>query len=193
MKPYHDGTRLLVDVQQVIPLPEAADYLVRINEKEVRERNARREQSASENRMVRFWTGLLERSTTRTVLHRRLTPPTMNWFADRFDGNGIAFTYVVGPKTPPRIEAYMNQKINGKVPEELFDQLAADRGAVEKRFGGPLQWERLDGHFASKVCVRVQGPPFNDETAWPTLQDCMIDVMIRFEIALRPTIDKTGL
>jgi len=33
MRPYTDGTRLLVDVQQVLPLPEAADYLVRVREK----------------------------------------------------------------------------------------------------------------------------------------------------------------
>ena len=41
MKPYtHDG-RVLVDVQQVIPLPEAGEYMVQVREKERRERRAR--------------------------------------------------------------------------------------------------------------------------------------------------------
>src|SRR4051812_9137203 len=45
LKPYADNGRVLMDVQQVIPLPEAADYQVRIREKEARERTSRREQS----------------------------------------------------------------------------------------------------------------------------------------------------
>jgi hypothetical protein len=43
MKPYDDGGRLLVDVQQVIPLPEAAAYQVQVREKEQRGRQERAE------------------------------------------------------------------------------------------------------------------------------------------------------
>ena len=42
IKPYVYGDRILADVQQVIPLPEAEDYRVRIKEKQQRERAARR-------------------------------------------------------------------------------------------------------------------------------------------------------
>ena len=38
---YRTGTDLLLDASQVIPLPEAADYLVRVREKEVEERRQR--------------------------------------------------------------------------------------------------------------------------------------------------------
>jgi hypothetical protein len=41
LKPYREGDQLLVDVQQVIPLPEAAEYQVRIREKQQQERAAR--------------------------------------------------------------------------------------------------------------------------------------------------------
>ncbi len=193
MKPYRDGGRLLIDVQQVIPLPEAADYIVRIKEEEVRERTARREQSALENRLVRFWTGLLERSAPRTEMHRRLTPPTTNWFVDRFDGTGIGFSYVVGPRTRPRVEAYLAGLRKGTDPKIVFDKLFADRDETEARFGETLQWQRLDGNIASRICFQVKAPPFDDETAWPTLQDGMIEAMIRFEKALRPAINNLGL
>lgn len=42
MKPYQDGERLLLDVQQIIPLPEAEEYTVRIREKQKQERVARK-------------------------------------------------------------------------------------------------------------------------------------------------------
>jgi hypothetical protein len=40
LRPYRDGTRILLDVTQVLPLPEAQDYQVRLREKETRERQA---------------------------------------------------------------------------------------------------------------------------------------------------------
>ena len=41
MRPYTDGERVLIDVQQVIPLPEAGQYVVQVREKERRERRSR--------------------------------------------------------------------------------------------------------------------------------------------------------
>src|SRR5206468_2762142 len=41
MLPYQDNGRVLVDVQQVIPLPEAAAYQVQVREKSRKERLAR--------------------------------------------------------------------------------------------------------------------------------------------------------
>ncbi len=42
MKPYRDGERLMLDVQQLIPLPEAEEYRVQIKVKQQRERQARK-------------------------------------------------------------------------------------------------------------------------------------------------------
>jgi hypothetical protein len=41
MKPYSDRGRILIDVQQIIPLPEAGDYQVQVREKRRKEREAR--------------------------------------------------------------------------------------------------------------------------------------------------------
>lgn len=41
MRPYRDGAEVLVDIQQVIPLPEAEEYQVRIRDKVRLERSAR--------------------------------------------------------------------------------------------------------------------------------------------------------
>lgn len=41
IKPYNDNGRILADIQQIIPLPEAEDYRVRLKEKQQRERVAR--------------------------------------------------------------------------------------------------------------------------------------------------------
>jgi hypothetical protein len=50
MRPYRDGARVFVDVQQVLPLPEASEYFVNLREKQAEERQARRKD--------RDWSGL---------------------------------------------------------------------------------------------------------------------------------------
>ena len=42
MRPYQDGDRVLLDVQQIIPLPEAEQYRVQLKEKQKRERIAKK-------------------------------------------------------------------------------------------------------------------------------------------------------
>lgn len=42
LHPYRDGERVLIDVAQVLPLPEAQNYQVRLREKETRERQSSR-------------------------------------------------------------------------------------------------------------------------------------------------------
>jgi len=44
IKPYSDNGRVLIDIQHIIPIPEAADYQVRVREKEERGRIAKKTQ-----------------------------------------------------------------------------------------------------------------------------------------------------
>lgn len=41
MRPHSDGTRLFIDVQQILPLPEASEYFVNLREKEAEQRQSR--------------------------------------------------------------------------------------------------------------------------------------------------------
>jgi hypothetical protein len=47
LRPYGETGRVLLDVQQLIPLPEAEEYQIRIREKQTEERAARRSRDAS--------------------------------------------------------------------------------------------------------------------------------------------------
>jgi hypothetical protein len=48
LRPYRDGERVLIDVAQVLPLPEAQDYQVRLREKETSERQSSRPSTREE-------------------------------------------------------------------------------------------------------------------------------------------------
>jgi hypothetical protein len=67
---------VLIDGQQVIPLPEAAEYQVQIKEKEQRVRQDQPERYALRRK---FWEGLLARAEQKTHLHSNIAPSEYNW------------------------------------------------------------------------------------------------------------------
>jgi len=127
IKPYADNGHIFVDVQQVIPLVEAADIIIKIKEKEARERSARREQSQLGELCVRFWTGLLERAKEKADLHFGVSPSNQQHLG-RSAGNGTSFVYAFG-RTAPRVELYItgNKRLGSK---QIFDRLLVSKSEL---------------------------------------------------------------
>lgn len=71
IKPQKDGTNLYFDIQQIIPLPETADYQVKLREKAAEQRQARRESGRDYSKF-----DLTVQGRTRTNLNKR---QTMHW------------------------------------------------------------------------------------------------------------------
>lgn len=92
MQPYNDNGRLLVDVQQVIPLPEAAAYQVQVREKEQRGRQERAERYGIR---MKFWQGLLTRAALKTPLHANISPGEHHWVGAGSGVRGLSFNYVI--------------------------------------------------------------------------------------------------
>jgi hypothetical protein len=189
LTPYSDQGRVLVDVQQVIPLPEAEAYEVKLREKEERERTARKGLTPFQVKMKAFWATLLAEAQARTDLHVGISPSTATWVG-RAAGlrGGVYLNYAIG-RTHPRVELYISTG-NAARNKEIFDRIHSEKKNIEERFGGALGWERLDD---KKDCrIRAELPvrtDIEDDATWPQLRRSMIDVMIRFEGALRPVLD----
>ncbi|HEX6985418.1 MAG TPA: DUF4268 domain-containing protein, partial [Planctomycetaceae bacterium] len=190
MKPYAYDGRLLIDVQQVIPLPEAEEYQVRIRAKEQRERVARQERSTLDSVFVPFWTELLAYARARTPLHAGSTPRTYYVSQSaKAAVSGLYLNYVIG-RGAARVELgiFRSQEESKRV----FDQLAAAREEIEARFGEPLDWQRLDQKKICRIC-REFPAKIRDEATWPELIERLVASMIRLEGALRPHLDRLTL
>lgn len=186
MRPYADGPRLLVEVQQVIPLPEAEDYRVRLREKEQRGRRGR---AVRDEIQKRFWQSLLIRAADRTPLHANISPGHAGWIAAGAGMRGLSFNYVIG-REGGRVELYINRGHGkGEANKRIFDRLFDRKVEIEEAFGGGLSWQRLDAKQSCRIAYVVDvGGWRSDESTWPAVQDAMIDAMVRLEGALRPRI-----
>ena len=140
----------------------------------------------------RFWTELLKRAKDRTKLHANISPGQDSWISAGAGRSGLGFNYVI-TKHQAGVELYIYRgKDSGDESKTIFDSLAASKDAIEKEFGGPLEWQRLEGKLACRIKKTIPlGGYRNDESKWPGIQDAMIEAMIRLEKALKPFIAKS--
>jgi hypothetical protein len=187
MRPHRDGARVLVDVQQVIPLPEAQDYIVRIREKAVRERHDRVEQVGRQDLRRAFWQALLERSSGRSALFANVSPCEDGWIVAGSGISGVHYVYVIRQHTSlVRLVLESDKAAN----EAWFDWLHARRDELERSFGGKLDWERCDELKQSRIGQQLDGGYRDEADEWPAMQDRMIETMIKLEGAVRPLVQK---
>jgi hypothetical protein len=142
----------------------------------------------------RWWTQLIERSAKVSKLHAHITPGEYSWIGTSSGVRGLNLNYTI-TQDECGAELYIDR---GKGCEEetksIFDQLAAHRDEVEKTFGGPLSWERLEGKRACRIKFAQQGGGYRSaEDQWPKMQDGIIAAMNRLEQALRPFLKQLKL
>jgi hypothetical protein len=137
----------------------------------------------------RWWTGLIERSSTVNNAHAHITPSEHGWIAAAAGVSGLSFNYVV-MQDECRVELYIDRgKDADEENKEIFDFLHGNRQAIEQAFGGALGWERLDARRACRIqYTRPEGGYRSPESQWPQIQDKTIRDMDRLIRALQPYV-----
>ncbi|MFC1639846.1 DUF4268 domain-containing protein [Gemmatimonadota bacterium] len=139
----------------------------------------------------KFWTGLLDRARKRTKLHANISPSRYHWVGTSSGFRGIGYNYVV-TKEAAAIDLYIDRGKECKDENEaIFDRLLEHKGEIEEAYGDKLHWERLDAKRACRISERFDTGGYRaSEKEWPTIQDAMIDAMIRMEESIAPHIAK---
>lgn len=184
LRPYQDNEKLLIDVQQIIPLPEANEYQVQIREKEQVGRKKRAERY---DVRLKFWEGLIAIARERQTRHANIKPGSYHWLGASSGIARLGFNYVIVQEFGV-VELYIDRG-NAEENKSIFDQLYARKDDVEKLFKGTLLWERLDIKRACRIKHRIErGGYRNPESEWPAIQSEMVDTMTRLEEALKPEL-----
>jgi len=189
LRPYQDGEKRLIDVQQIIPLPEAQEYQVQLREKEQVGRKKRAERY---DIRLRFWEGLVALARTQKTRHADLKPGAYHWLGASSGIRGLGFNYSIGRESGV-VELYVDR---GDTTENkrIFDQLHARKAEIEQVFGGELSWERLDAKRACRIKHVIDSGGYRTpESQWPEIQAEMVDAMSKLEAALKPGLDSPGL
>lgn len=182
MQPYRLGSDVLLDIQQIIPPPEAEDYEIKIR---AQEQEGRQREPARVAIFRRFWAELIERSKPKTKMFENRKGTAQHWLSAAVGRSGFRLDFNL-LKEEWRVLCYID---SGENSEErnlaAFKALKSQQQAIETAFGAALTWQELEDARACLISYTMPGGWRTPDADWPALQDQMIDAMIRFERALR--------
>ena len=186
LKPYQNGDARLVDVQQIIPLPEANDYQIQIREKEQVEKRKRAERY---DERLRFWQGLVAVARSQKTRYANIKPGSHGALGSGGTGmRGFGFNFVI-VKENCTVELYIDRGDKAE-NKRIYDEIYSHHEEIETMFGGKLSWERLDKKQACRIKYIIDlGGYRTPETKWPEIHLAMVSSMTKLETALKPTLE----
>ncbi len=183
--PYRLGENVLIDFNQIIPIKEAEDYIIKVASKQREEDDNRQE---LENRFIarkNFWTQFLKEANKRSDICANNNPTTESWIGIGTGAGGIGMNLVVS-RSYARVEIYINKGVAQN--KALFDYFYNQKEAIEKVFGAPLIWERMDEKVTSRIKWQRDGLSVFEESDYPKMNAFLVDGMERMKRAFAEPI-----
>lgn len=137
-----------------------------------------------------FWTELLEKARNKTNLHSNISPSKDNWIMAGAGKSGMGWLYSI-IMAEAFVELFIDRGADRKEEtDEIYEKLLNDRGGIEKRFGGALIWDQVEGRRVCRIKSICKIGGLKNEDLWDQIQEDLIDRMMRLEDALRDPLSK---
>ncbi|MAG66026.1 MAG: hypothetical protein CMK74_09150 [Pseudomonadales bacterium] len=188
--PYALGEQLLINIDQIIPTPEAKELMIGINAKEAEEKTT--EVVVKNRHTVRreYWEKVLEAfQKSQCNLYDNISPSKDHWLSAGSGLSGCPYNLIFN-KTELRVELWISRSATEE-NKFLFDFLLGLKDDIETNFGDSLEWMRLDEKKSCRIQYSCAADGFNKDT-WKESVAWHLEHMGRLEQALKKPLQKAA-
>jgi hypothetical protein len=180
--PYKLGEEVLLNFDQIIPIPEAADFMIGVSEKSAEARGSSDSDLVRYNRRREFWSACLARLKMSDIrLFDNISPSKDHWLGAGSGIRSCPYELIFGIREA-RVQLALSRadKADNK---SLFDSLIGQRQHIETEFGSDLIWKRLDHKKSSRIEAVKEFDSY-DADQWDEIIEWMIDNLRRLHHVL---------
>ena len=186
LQPHNLEGRTLLNIEQVLPLKEAAAYQTGLKKKQAAE-----EKDTEKEALLRdWWTAVFAHAAARDAGHpfSGISPRGWSWMASSKELPGAQLDVAVGQHHWHVELRFQDGDAAGN--RRLYEALADRRAEVEAAFEGEILWvPQEEGKKVCKVQHRCSDGGYKASPAdRPTLQRAQAEAMLRFDAAVRPVL-----
>lgn len=188
--PYSLDEQLLINIDQIIPTPEAKELMIGINAKEAEEKTT--EVVLKNRHTVRreYWERALEAfQKSACQLYNNISPSKDHWLSAGSGLSGCPYNLIFLQKEL-RVELWISRGVTEE-NKYLFDLLSQSKQDIEHTFGAELEWMRLDEKKSCRIQFSTKADGFNKET-WPQAVAWHLEQMTKLEKALKGPLQKAA-
>jgi hypothetical protein len=183
---YKFSEELFLNIEQIIPTPEAADFMIGISQKESEEKSAKREKAERFDLRIGYWKEALKIfKESNIVLFDNISPSEKHWLNIGAGHRHMKYVLVF-LKFSVRVEVYFSDT-NATNNKKFFDLLHNNKEKIEDAFGHSLNWQRLDKKKACRISYEKGIESYNREN-WPEMIDWMAEYISRLVSAFNEPI-----
>jgi hypothetical protein len=182
---YRVGEQVALDSSVLIPLPEAAEYIIR------RERKDHEQASRSRGRMEQyrlFFQDLMDRLREEHAFTNARAAQPQNWYYFASGHTGISYA-VSFSREGLRTELYIDTT-SQEENKQIFAGLHMHAEKIQQEFDEPLSWEPMDDRRASRIAIlhgaKIDAPEADLDAA----RDWAIDKLLRFKKVFGPRLGR---
>jgi hypothetical protein len=179
--PYKFGENILLDFDQIIPIKEAEDYIIKVASKNREELGNQEELENRYSVRLAFWTQFLKEINQRNTLCANISPSKDSWIGIGIGKAGVSLSFVV-TRSYARVEIYINKGSQAE-NKKTFDAYLEHKESIEKIFGAPLTWERMDNKVTSRIKWQLEDVSVFNPQDYSKINEFLIDGVERLRKA----------
>lgn len=136
---------------------------------------------------LRFFQGLVDELRDRHQFTNSKAGQPRNWFSFPSGVGRCAYSASFARGDAIRAEVYIEFQ-DRDANKQVFDALLAERDALEREFGEPLEWERLDDRRASRIAVYTPGSIEDPAARLDLARKWLVDRLLRLRKVVGPRL-----
>ena len=186
--PFKLENQLFLNIEQVIPMKETEDFVISMAQKNKDDIANKNELKNRHHVRISFWKSFLEEVNKKNNLFSSISPSKDNWCGIGIGLSGVNCN-VVATKKYARAEIYFNRGSQTE-NKDVFDFTSTMKDEIHEKFGGQLQWERMDEKVSCRIKAQLDGVNMFDEADWPKMIAFLMDSSERMVEAFKNPIKK---
>lgn len=188
--PHAFGEQLFINIDQIIPTPEAKELMIGISAKEAEEKTTEVVLKNRHNVRHQYWEQALEAfQNSSCTLYNNISPSKDHWLSAGSGVRGCPYNLIFLQKEL-RVELWISR---GSTEENkfLFDFLFGQKEKIDEDFGDKLEWLRLDDKKSSRIQYTCKADGFNKEH-WSGWIDWHLAQMTTLEKAFKAPLQQAS-
>lgn len=136
----------------------------------------------------KFWAQFIEKMNKQSTLCQNVSPSTDAWIGIALGMAGVSLN-LVATGNYVRSEIFINRG-DATENKDIFDYFFKSKTEIEKAFGAPLIWERMEDRITSRIKYQLDGVDIFNEADWPKMQDFLVGASLRMHGAFKDPVQK---
>ncbi len=182
--PYELDGQFFLTLEQIIPTKDAQDYVISMTNKAQEEIKTEEELKARHKNRIEYWSRLLRDIKSKSTMFQNSNPVKENWIAAGGTSiQGLSYQLQI---TLNNASVLLNlDRKDFKENKSLFDMLFAQKDEIERKFGQPLKWERMDSAKSSKIMYSIDDVNYANKEDFDKIVKFHIDYVNKLEAATK--------